>query len=234
MSPLAQALLAVATTLPPQYSPPERAEQAADERARFLPVLAQGIASAVEEAQCEDVWADSQDCHKKWPGSSAELAAMTLTLGWFESKLDPAIARGECPVWGKEITKISCDGERLTGQRVAPELLDNVRRNKFGSFVFHARSVFQIRNEVVDPEVFRIMLGDEEVPVHESARAAVKVISGARGTCRTANWETCTVRNYAGASASWPQTGTRVSMFRKIFARLQVEEALLLREANHL
>lgn len=214
MTTLAEAILAVSLALPAPYVPPPGQEAAQEARQAFLSTLSVELASVVNEATCTQEWATVDFCQRTWPGSPTELAAMALTLAWFESRLDPRIARGECVAWGPSPKQIECDGRKVTS--IPPHLADNARTYSHGTYVFTARSIWQIRDSVVSRETWQGMLGTGDVPVREAASAAVRVIASSRGVCRRGAWETCTIRNYAGASASWPHAGKRVLMFRRI------------------
>lgn len=211
---LAEAIFSVALALPAPYAPPPGAEAAQEARQAFLGTLSTELASVVDEATCQGPWLEYVECKRTWPGSRTELAAMALTLAWFESRLDPRIARGECVAYGPSPKQIECDGRKVTA--IPPHLADNARTYSHGTYVFTARSIWQIRDSVVSRETWQGMLGTGDVPVREAASAAVRVIASSRGVCRRGAWETCTIRNYAGASASWPHAGKRVLMFRRI------------------
>ncbi len=224
---LAKAVFVVAQALQAPAAPPDKAETAAAERAVFLGKLSSGLASGAEEYTCTGPWAEDQQCSRRWPGPPDELASFDLMIGFFESKNDARIQKGGCNAWGRTQDKIECDGEWVPeGGAVRPaRLADNVLRNRYGQFVFRARSVFQVRVEGVDDDVWRNMLGDGETNLLESARASMRILCGSRATCRSGDWASCTVRNYASASASWPQTGMRVKMFQSILTKVRAAMA---------
>jgi hypothetical protein len=213
MSALAHAVFVTAMALPAPYAPPERAETAAVERAAFLHKLSDGLAEAAEEATCSGFWADSEDCRRVWPGPADELASLELTIGWWESKLDPVIQAGDCPVWGPAPTQITCDGQ-LFRNGVRPPLLRGVEhKTRWGLVVHTSVSVFQMKpatqhrvNEVV---------GLGEVSVLEASREAARMISGFRGNCRTSSWLECTITAYAG-SLTFRQAPARAATYYKV------------------
>lgn len=214
MSPLTNAALVVASALPAPYAPPERAETAAIERATFLQDLATGLAEAAEEATCSGFWEDSEGCRKTWPGPASQLVAFELMIGWWESKLDPLIQSGKCPVWGPAPTQITCDGLLFRSGVRPPNVLGIAHRTRWGLVVHTSASVFQMKPASQHRYDEVVGLGPESV--HEACREAARMISGFRGNCRSANWEACTVNAYAG-SLTFRQAPARVATYEKIW-----------------
>lgn len=220
-APLSRALLVVAEALPAPYAAPDKAETAAVERAAFLTKLGAGLASAAQEATCEGDYAADPECRRKWPGPAEEVAAFALTLGWFESKLDPEIQAGRCPVWGPAPSQITCDGQLFRSGYAPPTMIGVERRTKWGLVVFTSNTVFQVK--VATNERVREIVGVGEMHVFEASREAVRIISSSRGNCRaSASWPECVANSYAG-SITFKQAPMRAAMFRKILPKLRTE-----------
>jgi len=218
-TPLSRALFVVAQALPAPYAPPDKAETAAVERAAFLGKLAGGLASAAQEATCEGDYAADSECRRKWPGPAEEVAAFALTLGWFESKLDPEVQAGRCAVWGPAPSQIGCDGQLFRSGYAPPALVGVERRTKWGLVVFTSNTVFQVK--VATNERVREIVGDGEMHVFEASREAVKIISSSRGNCRAAaSWPECVATSYAGSS-TFKQAPIRAAMFRKVLPKVR-------------
>ena len=214
MSALTAKVLAAALSLPAPYSPPERAELAAAERAAFLETLAGGVTASVLEATCEGPWSEDPTCRRRWPGPPDELAALVVALGWHESRLDARIQAGDCQAWGPAPNQLQCDGV-LFPSGVKPTGFRGLeRRTRWGLVVFRSVTVFQLRE--LPPHRQAEVVGLGEISVYEAAREAVKILAAARGTCRrTPAWATCVVSSYAGTIA-YRQAPARVRTFERV------------------
>lgn len=220
---LAKAVFIVAQALPAPYAAPDKAETAATKRTEFLQTLAGGLASASEEAVCGGQYGDDPECRRKWPGDAAELAAFTLTLGWWESKLDPEIQAGRCPVWGPSPTQITCDGLLFRSGYAPPRLIGVERSTRWGLVVFRSNTVFQVK--AATQERVNEIVGLGEVNVYEASREAIKIICSNRGNCRaSASWPECVATSYAG-SLSFKQAPARAATFRKVVRDVRVAMA---------
>ncbi len=220
MTPLAASVLAVALGLSPSTRPVKTDPGAAQaEREAFLTVLADGIGAAAEEYTCTGFWSGSEDCRRLWPGAPEELAALELTLGWWESKLDPEIQAGRCPVWGPAPTQITCDG-RLVGA-VRPRWMRGIaQQTRWGLVVHESVTVFQLKPRT--QHRYDEVTGTEPVPVYEASREAARILSGFRRNCRTHDWLTCVITSYAG-SITFRQAPARVATFWRVHARIKKE-----------
>lgn len=217
---LAKALFLVASGLPAPHTAPEQAEAAQAQRTEFLGNLAEGLADAAEEATCSgELWSQAEDCKKAWSGTPAELAALALTLGWFESKLDPEIQAGRCDVWGTKPSQITCDGVFLGSGVRSQHQRGILHHSRWGWVLFRSVTVFQLHELSDDRQ--REVVGLGEVNVFESCRSAVKIIAGAQYNCRPGAWA-CVISSYAG-SIEFRQAPMRVQMFRKVLAKVQEE-----------
>lgn len=199
MNTLAQAIFLAAQALPGVYAPPATAEAVAAERAAFLTVLAEELASAAHEATCTGPWTEYVECRPIWPGSAQELAALTLAIGFHESRLDPRIQKGDCKAWSR--TNVECDGIHL------PD----------GSIYFRAQSVFQLHGRFASPVV-----GLEWYAVRNAAKQAIRILAASRARCgKGPDWASGTFAAYAGTrTCSYRGAPARVATFRRIASRM--------------
>lgn len=219
MAVLAKAILTVAMSLPSTYAPADKAEQVALERAEFLPKLAEGLAAAAEEATCSGPYGEDPECQRRWPGTAAEVASFALTLGWFESKLDPEIQAGRCYVWGPSPNQITCDGLLFRSGYAPPKLIGVERRTRWGLVVFRSNTVFQVK--VATNDRLREIVGLGEMSIYEASREAIKIICSSRANCRaSASWPECVATSYAG-TINFRQAPLRAAMFRRVIAKVQ-------------
>jgi len=218
-TPLNRALLVVATSLPAPYAPPAKAEQASIERAEFLPKLADALATKAEEATCVGA---GTDCKRAWPGTTDEHAALALTLGWFESRLDPRIQAGKCEIFGPKPSQRECDGE-LYPNGAVPSYVRGIRKqSKWGTVVFTSTTLFQIKG-LSDARIKEV-IGLEPENLLEAAREQSRVMSSHRRMCYARDWVTCTINAYAG-TITFKQAPLRAAMYRKILTKVRIELA---------
>lgn len=219
IDPLAAALAVVLARLPGPYTPPDRSETAAAERAAFLPVLAEAEVSAAREATCTGPWAEIE-CRRRWPGPPDELVSLTSALGYWESRLDARIQSGHCGVWGPSPSQIECDGVLFRSGMRPPNMRGLSKRTRWGLVVFRSSTLFQLQG--LSDDRLREVVGVAPMNLFESSRLAIAILAGARSTCRERNWATCVVSSFAG-TISFKQAPARVATFEKVLRELRSE-----------
>lgn len=219
--PLDRAVLEAAKTLAAPYAPPEKAEAAAIERAEFLPTLALALATVAEQATCTGQF-DQEGCKRAWPGTADEHAALALTLGWWESRLDPRIQAGKCDIFGPKPTQRECDGA-LYPNGAVPSWERGIRKqSKWGTVVFHSTTLFQIQG-LTDARI-KAAVGLKLENVTAAAREQSRVMSSHRRACYARDWVLCTINAYAG-TITFKQAPLRAATYRKVLTRVRAELA---------
>lgn len=182
--------------------PPWHGDAKEDGREARMEVVASAIDAAASRAVCDGA---GDDCERVWPLGKAELAAMLVTLGWWESRYARHVQLGKCG-------RAECDPVRLRGGRV----------------VHRARSYWQIQASFAVPVgEWRGIAGDDGLATTERAAwAAARVVARSYGRCRARGarhgWEVGVVSGYAGATTcGWSGAGRRVAFYRRILAKLR-------------
>lgn len=126
--------------------------------------LVSGVSSALGEATCSEQWSGVDDCRPVWPAARVrELAALVVTVGRYESGLDPRIGATRCRLDAGE-----CDPKGPKGQRYAGSL-----------------GYFQVgRFLLTRHELREVLSGAGEWSVYLQARTAIRALVGAAGACR--------------------------------------------------
>lgn len=220
-SALAAGLFAAASSLASPYAPPDKAEQAAVERREYLTRFTAQMAIVAHENTCTGEFAVG-GCKRKWPGPADEEAALKLTLGWFESRLDARIQNGGCEIFGPRPNQRECDGA-LYPIGAVPRWERGIRKDsRWGTVVFHASTAFQIQG--LTDERIRLAVGLTDENLLAAAREAGRVLAAHRSRCYSGDWVTCTITSYAG-TITFRQAPVRAAMFRKVLARVRSEMA---------
>jgi hypothetical protein len=219
--PLDRALLVAAKTLAPPYAPPDKAEAAAIQRDEFLPKLATALANTADEASCSGAFA-KDGCKRAWPGTADEHAALALTLGWWESRLDPRIQNGECEIYGPKPTQRECDGALYPNGAVPPWERGIRKQSRWGTVVFHSTTLFQIQG--LKDERIKQVVGLELENLIEASREQSRVMSSHRRACYARDWVLCTINAYAG-TITFKQAPLRAATYRKVLTKVRAELA---------
>jgi len=180
--PLASAILTVLLSLSPAYCPPSAACTTPAQRHAHLAVVSRAIARASQRATCTGI---PDPCHRIWPGTPRELAAVLVAIGFWESRFSRRVQAGKCPWSG-------C-----------------TRWNR------RAHSDWQIESSpAVSRPLWRAIVGLGQSHVDLAAWTSARLLGLARGRCgHHAHWMARTVSCYAtGSSAHWPGADRRARM----------------------
>lgn len=154
-------IVAIVSTLVAAAGSPALASAPADTREH----LVSGVASALGEATCSEDWSRVDWCEPVWPAARVrELAALVVTVGRYESGLDPRIGATRCRLSRKE-----CDAEVGPGGRL--------RAGSVGYFQLK-------RFHFTSAELREVLSGAGEWSVYLQARAAARTLAGAANACR--------------------------------------------------
>lgn len=195
-------LTVIVATFVAALQSPVNAPASADDRQ----ALVGGIASAVAEATCSEAWSDADWCRPVWPASRlAELAALVVVIGYYESALDPRIGRTAC-----RLTIGECDAEPGPG---------GARRA--GSVGY-----WQTKRFLYGRDELREAVGSAgEWAVYLQAQAAVRALAGAAGACGPGPSLRAAISGYAtggatlGARCSWSGARRREATVRWLLGR---------------
>lgn len=125
--------------------------------------FASGVASAVAAATCTEDWAELEDCKPYWPASGRkELAALLVTIAWFESGLEPRIGAGKCRA-------NECDAVKLPGGRILHQANGYWQLHKTG---------------LLTADEWREVRGTGEWSVFVQATGAARTLAASVSACR--------------------------------------------------
>lgn len=167
--------------------------------------LVSGVTSALGEATCTAPWSELDDCKPVWPASrAAELAALVVVTGRFESGLDPRIGRTQCRLRLGE-----CDAEKLaSGGRRAGAL-----------------GYFQTKRFLYTSHELREVIGSSgEWSVYLQARTAIRALAGASNACGGGRSLRAAISGYATGGSTlagrcwWSGAKTREREVRRLLA----------------
>jgi hypothetical protein len=159
--------------------------------------VASGITSATLQATCSGDWADTPGCVKTWPGRPEELAALLVTMGYWESKFLARIGRGKCEKW-------ECDAYKAIDGRIHHK----------------ARGYFQIQaSPAVTTYEWRHMIGSGEYRAFVASSTAARLLGRHYAGCKTIQGA---ISGYAtGGRCSWRQASARMTTYKASLTRLQ-------------
>jgi len=186
-------VLAALLALVPWYGDVEEAGR--DAR---MATIATAIVEASNEATCHG---RDAECKPAWPGTREELAALLVTLGWYESRFARHVHANQCKPF-------ECD----------ETIIRDPKTGRITRRYFAARSPWQVHWSGPTRAHWKKIRGLDLDSTRHAARAATAVLVGARGKCRTLEG---TIANYAtGRSCKWSQAKQRARKVHAIRAKL--------------
>lgn len=159
-----------------------------------LATIAHAHEQAAQLATCLD--GALPGCEPTYPGTTAEAAAMGLTVAWFESGFAERVQRGTC-------RPSECDAVRLAN----------------GSVFHRARGLHQLHaSPMVSYAEWSQAAGDGYGPAVTSAYAAIRVLGFYRKRCGSVEGA---FAGYAtGRSCRWSGAPERLRTYRRVLGRL--------------
>lgn len=170
--------------------------------------VASGIVGATLQATCSGDWASTDDCVPTWRGRPEELAALLITIGYWESKFLARIGKGRCEKW-------ECD---------AYKGLD-------GKIYHRARGYFQVQaSTAITMYEWNNMWGSGEYRAFVASSTAARLLGRHHASCKTVQGA---ISGYAtGGRCSWRQAGARMTTYKTTLDRLQVRSMPVLVAKN--
>lgn len=163
----------------------------AEQRTAYYGAQALAIRTSARRAVCYG----RAECKRIWPRSAEELAALQITVGWWESRFSKRIAHGDCHPW-------ECDAEKLPN-----------------GFVLHkARGVYQqqLVPTVVPAKLWRSMLGDYDKQAWSSALG----VSWAYSRCKSVSGA-LTMYATGKRCDRWSHAQRRVRTYKKVLTTIR-------------
>lgn len=191
---LAARILAVISTWPGAWYPPDAEPETPVEREKRYATIAVSIEEATNLATCHE----RGECDPIWIGSRDELAGVLATQGWWESRFAWHVHAGFC-----RLTIGECDAARTADGRLYARAL----------------SVFQLQQSLMVPtRVWKRIAGTSYAHTRLSAIAAARVLAHARRRCAKGEptwWVSPTIAAYAtGHTCHWSRAGVRARWYR--------------------
>lgn len=172
-------------------------------RDRRFQIIAEAVNTVVRNATCQDVEPEKK-CVAWWPSDQGDrLAAMLVTLAWYESKFMLRIHESRC-------NSDECDSFTMAG----------------GQIGHRARSLWQVHFNpyVVSKQDWEGLRGSSLEATTKAATAAARVLVAGRAGCargRSKGWEYGAVSAYAtGSSCKWSGASDRVKTYRGVLKRM--------------
>ena len=197
-------ILAAMLALPLAHYPTGLDPETAEQRTARFEVVAAAVETVSREATCTTL-DPVEGCTPWWPAAQRdELAAMLVTLAWWESKFVLRVHAGQC-------RNDECDALKLSG----------------GGVIHRARSLWQVQRNprLVSRTEWVTLLGTSQEATTTAARVAARVLAGGRGRCakgQERGWEAPAVASYAtGSSCSWSKAPRRVAVYRRVLTGLR-------------
>jgi hypothetical protein len=166
--------------------PPAHEDRNEPNRVERLSVIADAVAQSVDRATCEGY----SPCTPIWTGAPRDLAALVVTVGWWESRFARNVHAGKCRPY-------QCDAVRMPG----------------GYVVHRARSPWQLQRTSWAESVWTKLEGVELVETRNAAWTATRILAEGSRRCQSVSG---TVGWYACGRCSWSGGPRRAATVRKL------------------